>query len=240
MRARGTSLFTRSLGVRTLVRGNHLTRSAAPSARVGALAVPAALCSVQQLFPRRARQSAPARAMAGPKAQNIVWSDSLLTTQERMLLTGCRGATIWFTGLSGSGKSTVGAALEKKLIESGLLAYRLDGDNVRFGLNKDLGFSEEDRKENIRRIGEVCRLFTDSGVITIASFISPYQADRDAARAIFAKDKLPFFEVYVKVPLDVAESRDPKGLYKKARSGSLKGFTGIDAPYQEPPTPELV
>ena len=181
------------------------------------------------------------RAMAaGPKAQNIVWSDSLLTTSERSLLTGCRGATVWLTGLSGSGKSTVGALLEKRLIETGLLAYRLDGDNVRFGLNKDLGFSEHDRKENIRRIGEVCKLFTDSGVVTIASFISPYKSDRDAAREIFAKDKLPFFEVFVKVPLDVAESRDPKGLYKKARSGALKGFTGIDAPYEEPEAPELV
>ena len=178
-------------------------------------------------------------AAGAPKAQNIVWSDSLLSTHERSLLTGCRGATIWLTGLSGSGKSTVGALLEKRLIESGLLAYRLDGDNVRFGLNKDLGFSEDDRKENIRRIGEVCRLFTDSGVVTIASFISPYKSDRDAAREIFTKDKLLFLEVYVKVPLEVAEARDPKGLYKKARSGALKGFTGIDAPYEEPAAAEL-
>eukprot|EP00277_Geminigera_cryophila_P007105 CAMPEP_0179414238 /NCGR_PEP_ID=MMETSP0799-20121207/5551_1 /TAXON_ID=46947 /ORGANISM="Geminigera cryophila, Strain CCMP2564" /LENGTH=215 /DNA_ID=CAMNT_0021186815 /DNA_START=176 /DNA_END=823 /DNA_ORIENTATION=+ len=178
--------------------------------------------------------------MAGPKSENIVWSDALLDTKQRSLLTGCRGATIWLTGLSGSGKSTVSALLEKRLIEEGLLAYRLDGDNVRFGLNQDLGFSENDRKENIRRIGEVCKLFTDAGVVTIASFISPYQSDRDAAREIFRKDNLPFFEVYVKVPLDVAESRDPKGLYKKARAGNLKGFTGIDAPYEEPPSPELV
>jgi len=147
---------------------------------------------------------------------------------------------VWMTGLSGSGKSTVGALLEKSLIESGLLSYRLDGDNVRFGLNRDLGFSEADRKENIRRIAEVAKLFTDAGVLTICSFISPYRSDRDEAREIFKKDGLPFFEVFVDVPIAVAESRDPKGLYKKARSGAIKGFTGIDAPYEPPLNAECV
>jgi len=168
-----------------------------------------------------------------------VWSDALLSIEERTALSGCRGATIWMTGLSGSGKSTVGALVEKHLIEAGLLSYRLDGDNVRFGLNRDLGFSEADRKENIRRIAEVAKLFTDCGVLTICSFISPYRSDRDSAREVFAKDGLPFFEVFVDVPIDVAESRDPKGLYKKARDGKLKGFTGIDAPYEAPLKPEL-
>ncbi|EKX52440.1 hypothetical protein GUITHDRAFT_65136 [Guillardia theta CCMP2712] len=189
--------------------------------------------------PPHAREQGPP---GGHKAENIVWSDSLLSTKERSILIGSKGATIWLTGLSGSGKSTIGALLEKRLIEYGLLAYRLDGDNVRFGLNKDLGFSEEDRFENIRRIGEVVsKLFTDCGIITICSFISPYRSDRDDVRKIFERDELPFFEVvYVRVPLEVAESRDPKGLYKKARSGKIKGFTGIDAPYEEPEHAELV
>jgi len=188
----------------------------------------------------RRMSSSPQGPPGGHKAENIVWSDSLLSTKERSILIGSKGATIWLTGLSGSGKSTIGALLEKRLIEYGLLAYRLDGDNVRFGLNKDLGFSEEDRKENIRRIGEVSKLFTDCGIITICSFISPYRSDRDDVRKIFERDELPFFEVYVRVPLEVAESRDPKGLYKKARSGKIKGFTGIDAPYEEPEHAELV
>lgn len=218
----------------------QVTRTA-PRAGVPALAP---VFSAARSLPLQQRGAAMAalssKVDSEPKAQNIVWSDSLFTADERIAISGCRGATVWFTGLSGSGKSTVGALLEKTLLERGLLAYRLDGDNVRFGLNKDLGFSEADRTENIRRIAEVSKLFTDAGILTLSSFISPYRADRDAARAIFEEQGLPFFEVYVKVDLDVAESRDPKGLYKKARSGALKGFTGIDAPYEEPLKPELV
>src|SRR5690606_1867210 len=148
--------------------------------------------------------------------------------------------TIWFTGLSASGKSTIACALEQVLVQSGMPAYRLDGDNIRHGLNKNLGFSAADRAENIRRIGEVARLFADSGVIALTAFISPYRADRDLAREVHEKDKLGFFEVFVDTPIDVCEQRDPKGLYKKARAGELKGFTGIDDPYEAPAKPELV
>eukprot|EP00516_Mucochytrium_quahogii_P010796 CAMPEP_0203768572 /NCGR_PEP_ID=MMETSP0099_2-20121227/1669_1 /ASSEMBLY_ACC=CAM_ASM_000209 /TAXON_ID=96639 /ORGANISM=" , Strain NY0313808BC1" /LENGTH=391 /DNA_ID=CAMNT_0050665291 /DNA_START=32 /DNA_END=1205 /DNA_ORIENTATION=- len=174
--------------------------------------------------------------------ENVVWSDALLSRQERedFLKSKNIGATLWVTGLSGSGKSTVGAALERKLLERGIHAYRLDGDNIRFGLNKGLGFSAEDREENLRRIGEVAALFADCGVIAITSFISPYKASRDAARVIHKEKNIPFFEVYADVPLSVAESRDPKGLYKKARAGELKNFTGIDDPYEAPTSPELV
>jgi len=143
------------------------------------------------------------------------------------------------TGLSGSGKSTVAVALEELLIRDDHLAYRLDGDNIRHGLNRNLGFSAEDRSENIRRIGEVARLFADAGVITIASFISPYRADRALVRAMHDEASLPFFEVFVDVPLDVAESRDPKGLYQRARAGEITGFTGIDDPYESPTSPEI-
>lgn len=150
-----------------------------------------------------------------------------------------KGITVWLTGLSASGKLTIACALEQQLLARGVNAYRLDGDNVRFGLNKDLGFSEADRNENIRRIGEVAKLFTDSCCVTLSSFISPYQADRDLAREIHAKDNLPFIEVYVDVPIEVAEQRDPKGLYKKARLGEIKEFTGISAPYEAPKAPEI-
>ena len=153
---------------------------------------------------------------------------------------GQQGATLWLTGLSGSGKSTVAMELEKLLLSQGRHAYCLDGDNIRHGLNKNLGFSAEDRAENIRRIGEVTKLFADSGMISINSFISPYRVDRDQARAIHAEAGIPFFEVYVACPLEEAEKRDPKGLYKKARAGEIKGFTGIDDPYEEPESAELV
>ncbi len=145
-----------------------------------------------------------------------------------------------FTGLSASGKSTIASALEQVLVANGVNSYRLDGDNVRFGLNKNLGFSAEDRAENIRRIGEVAKLFADSGCVSLTSFISPYRGDRDQCRELHVEGKLPFIEIYVDTPLDVCESRDPKGLYKKARAGEIKGFTGIDAPYEEPTNPELV
>ena len=150
-----------------------------------------------------------------------------------------KGVTLWMTGLSGSGKSTIAVALEQVLLQQGKHAYRLDGDNVRHGLNKNLGFSAEDRAENIRRIGEVAKLFAEAGILTITSFISPYRADRDLVRKLHDDAGLPFFEVYVDAPLEVAEERDPKGLYKKARAGEIKGFTGIDDPYEAPQNPEL-
>lgn len=171
-------------------------------------------------------------------ATNITWHHNL-THDERKELVKQNGATLWFTGLSASGKSTVACALEQKLLQEGIQSYRLDGDNVRFGLNKDLGFSEKDRNENIRRISEVSKLFADSCVISLTSFISPYRADRDAARKLHEEANLPFVEVFVDVPLAVAEQRDPKGLYKKAREGLIKNFTGIDDPYEAPEHPEI-
>ncbi|KAG7195857.1 Adenylyl-sulfate kinase [Scheffersomyces spartinae] len=171
-------------------------------------------------------------------ATNITWHDNL-SHEERAALRKQGGATIWFTGLSASGKSTIACALEQALLQRGINSYRLDGDNVRFGLNKDLGFSEADRNENIRRIAEVSKLFADSCTIALTSFISPYKKDRDSARVLHEQGGLPFVEVYVDVPIDVAETRDPKGLYKKAREGIIKEFTGISAPYEAPEKPEI-
>ncbi len=176
--------------------------------------------------------------MAEQKATNITWHKGEVTRADRQRMLGQKGCVIWFTGLSGSGKSTLAHAVEEKLFAMGHLTYVLDGDNVRFGLNKNLGFSPADREENIRRIGEVSKLFADAGVFAMTAFISPYRADRDNARALLAEGE--FVEVYVKVPLAVAEERDPKGLYKKARAGEIKEFTGIDAPYEEPLNAELV
>ena len=152
---------------------------------------------------------------------------------------GRRAPPLWFTGLSGSGKSTIAFTLEHALVQRGHLAYVLDGDNIRHGLNKNLGFSAADREENIRRIGEVAKLFADCGIITMTSFISPYRKDRDTVRALHAEGRLPFIEVHANTPIETCEQRDPKGLYKKARAGQLKGFTGIDDPYEPPLTPEL-
>lgn len=174
------------------------------------------------------------------KSTNVTWHDGEVTRADRGNLLGQKGATIWFTGLSGSGKSTVAVALEKILHEQGRLAYRLDGDNVRLGINRNLGFSAEDRAENIRRIGEVAKLFVDAGVIVLSSFVSPYRADRDLVRKLHADAGMDFIEVHVDVPLDEAEKRDPKGLYKKARAGEIKNFTGISDPYEAPQRPELV
>ncbi|ONH67812.1 Adenylyl-sulfate kinase [Cyberlindnera fabianii] len=171
-------------------------------------------------------------------ASNITWHPNL-TYDERKELTKQSGVTIWLTGLSASGKSTIACALEQYLLQHGVSAYRLDGDNIRFGLNKDLGFSEADRNENIRRISEVSKLFADATTVAITSFISPYKADRDNARKLHQESGLPFVEVYVDVPLEVAEQRDPKGLYKKARQGIIKDFTGISAPYEAPDAPEI-
>lgn len=173
-------------------------------------------------------------------ATNITWHAGTVTREERQKAIGQKGATIWLTGLSGSGKSTIAVALEQVLNQRGHIAYCLDGDNVRHGLNKNLGFSAEDRAENIRRIGEVAKLFADAGVITVTSFISPYRADRDIVRKLHDDAALPFLEVYVECPLEEAEKRDPKGLYKKARAGEIKGFTGIDDPYEEPEQADLV
>lgn len=172
-------------------------------------------------------------------ANNITWHEGTVTRDERQKALGQKGVTLWLTGLSASGKSTIAVALEQVLNQRGKHAYRLDGDNVRHGLNKNLGFSAEDRAENIRRIGEVAKLFTDAGIITITSFISPYRADRELVRKLHEEADLPFIEVYVNCPLDEAEKRDPKGLYKKARAGEIKGFTGIDDPYEAPEQTEI-
>jgi len=174
------------------------------------------------------------------KAGNITWHQSHVAREVREKLLAQRGCTIWFTGLPSSGKSTTAFTLEHELVKRGYLSYVLDGDNVRYGLNKNLGFSAEDRKENIRRIAEVAKLFADAGVIAMTSFISPFRADRDAARQLHLNAGLPFIEVFVDTPINICEERDPKGLYKKARSGLIKGFTGVDDPYEPPFQPELV
>jgi len=176
--------------------------------------------------------------MVEQKATNITWHEGAVSREERQKLLNQKGVTVWMTGLSASGKSTIACILEQMLLHRRKHAYRLDGDNIRHGLNKNLGFSAEDRAENIRRIGEVAKLFTDAGVIAITSFISPYRKDRDAVRAGMKPGD--FIEVYVKVSLETAEKRDPKGLYKKARAGQLKGFTGIDDPYEAPENPEIL
>jgi adenylylsulfate kinase len=173
------------------------------------------------------------------RATNITWHEGHVTREERNALLKQQGCTIWFTGLSGSGKSTIAYTLEHALVQRGHLAYVLDGDNIRHGLNKNLGFSAADREENIRRIGEVAKLFADAGVITMTSFISPYRKDRDGVRALHVEGKLPFLEIHVNTPIETCEQRDPKGLYKKARAGQLKNFTGIDDPYEAPLQPEL-
>ncbi|MCE5040200.1 adenylyl-sulfate kinase [Mammaliicoccus sciuri] len=169
---------------------------------------------------------------------NITWHDSEVTKAQRQERNGHKSVVIWFTGLSGSGKSTISVALEKALFEQNITSYRLDGDNIRHGLNQNLGFSPEDRKENIRRIGEVGKLMVDAGVVTMTAFISPYEEDRNTVRDILEEGE--FIEVFTKCSLDECESRDPKGLYKKARSGEIKEFTGINAPYEEPSNPEIV
>lgn len=176
--------------------------------------------------------------MSGPKSTHITWHGANVTREEREAVIGQKGCVVWLTGLSGSGKSTIARRLEQRLLEDGVTAYVLDGDNMRFKLNKDLGFSPEDRTENIRRVGRVAELFADAGVVCITAFISPYQADRDGARAMVPEGR--FVEVYVATDLATCEARDPKGLYSKARAGEIKGFTGIDAPYEAPESPEIV
>ena len=177
--------------------------------------------------------------MAKQVATNVIWHEGEISRDDRYQILRQKGATIWFTGLSGSGKSTIAVALEKALHSMGKLSYRLDGDNVRLGINKNLGFSAEDRAENIRRIGEVAKLFVDAGLVALSSFISPYAVDRNRVRELHEEAGLGFIEVFVDCSLEVAESRDPKGLYKKARAGEIKNFTGIDDPYEEPSSPEI-
>src|SRR4051812_30059529 len=169
---------------------------------------------------------------------NLTWHAGEVTREDRHELLGQKGAIVWMTGLSASGKSTIAVELEKLLLARRKHAYRLDGDNIRMGLNKNVGFSAEDRAENIRRIGEVAKLFADAGVIAITSFISPYRKDREAVRASCTQGE--FIEVYIHASLEAAEKRDPKGLYKKARAGQIKGFTGIDDPYEAPERAEIV
>ena len=177
--------------------------------------------------------------MSEQKSTNVSWHDGKVSMQDRHNLIRQKGATLWMTGLSGSGKSTISVALERSLFEKGILSYRLDGDNIRLGINKNLGFSADDRKENIRRIGEVSKLFTDAGIITLASFISPYRKDREEVRKIHEDSGLTFVEIFIDCSLESAEERDPKGLYKKARKGEIKNFTGIDDPYEAPTNPEI-
>ncbi len=177
--------------------------------------------------------------MGDTKSKNITWVESHIGREAREERRGHRGVVLWFTGLSGSGKSTLALAVERYLFERGHFTYVLDGDNVRHGLNRDLGFSHEDRTENIRRIGEVAKLFAEAGAIVATAFISPYREDRDSVRRMMSRDG-DFREVFVSCPLEVCEERDPKGLYKKARAGEIPNFTGIGAPYEAPEVPELV
>jgi adenylylsulfate kinase len=172
------------------------------------------------------------------KSTNIVWHTGKVSYEDRCNILGQHGLVVWFTGLSGAGKSTIAVELEKKLLERKKSVYRLDGDNVRHGLNSDLGFSPEDRNENIRRIAEVAALFKDAGLVTLASFISPYKKTRDFARKCAGEGR--FMEVYVKADVETCAERDPKGLYEKAMKGEIKNFTGVSAPYEVPENPELV
>ena len=172
------------------------------------------------------------------KATNVHWHNGQITKEDRERLNTHKGFCLWYTGLSGSGKSSIAVKVEEKLFEKGIRTYILDGDNIRHGLNKNLGFSHEDRTENIRRIGEVSKLFSDAGIVVGTAFISPYRKDRDNVRELLGTEN--FVEIYIKAELETCEERDPKGLYKKARAGEIKDFTGIYAPYEEPPNPELV
>ena len=173
-----------------------------------------------------------------PKAQNIIWHQASVGREARSLKRGHKSVIIWFTGLSGSGKSTLANAVNVFLFKAGIATYVLDGDNIRHGLCKDLGFSDLDREENIRRIGEVAKLFLDSGIIVLTAFVSPFRADRDKARELVGEGD--FLEVYCAADLEVCEKRDTKGLYAKARVGEIKDFTGISSPYEEPQSPELI
>ncbi len=176
-------------------------------------------------------------AQEAPVSKNIHWHHGKLSKEDRVNFVGQKGAVVWFTGLSGSGKSTVAVEVEHALVENGINAYVLDGDNIRHGLNKNLGFSPEDREENIRRIGEVAKLFSEANVVVLTAFISPYKKDREIARELLPQGQ--FFEILCDAPLETCEERDPKGLYKKARAGEIPEFTGISAPYEAPEKAEL-
>lgn len=171
--------------------------------------------------------------------ENVVWHEGTVKRAERSASTGGAGVTVWLTGLSGSGKSTIAYAVEERLIAEGRAAYVLDGDNLRHGMNADLGFSKEDRTENIRRVGEIARLMADAGLVALVPVISPYRADRDEVRRKHTEIGLRFVEVFVDTPLEVCEERDPKGLYARARAGEITGMTGVDDPYEEPVTPDV-
>ena len=177
------------------------------------------------------------KPVSEPVSTNILRVEGLVGAADRVALLGHSGRTVWFTGLSGSGKSTLAFAVEEALVARGVAAYVLDGDNVRFGLNRDLGFSAADRTENVRRIGEVCRLFQDAGLVVLSAFISPYRADRDAVRALHPEGS--FVEVFVDTPLEICEARDVKGLYARARTGEIPEFSGISAPYEAPDAPDI-
>ena len=173
------------------------------------------------------------------KSSNVVWQAGRVDREERFALLGQRGATLWFTGLSGAGKSTLAFSLEHLLTRGHYKCYVLDGDNIRHGLNGNLGFSDEDREENIRRVGEVSRLFADAGLIVLSSFISPFRKDRELVRRIHREAGLAFIEIYMATPLEICEERDPKQLYARARRGEIKDFTGISSPYEEPEHAEI-
>lgn len=196
---------------------------------------------VVQLFPNKMFKKAFERSLFLKNEEtekHIVWNDLVINKCDRQLLHGHKSIMIWLTGLSGAGKSTLANALSLELFKKGVSVYLLDGDNLRHGINKDLLFEKQDRKENIRRTAEIGKLFVDAGVVVLAALISPFEEDRENARALFSKDE--FIEVYVKCSIDECEKRDPKGLYKKARRGEITGFTGIDQDYEEPQNPELV
>jgi bifunctional enzyme CysN/CysC len=178
-------------------------------------------------------------AFAVERSPDVRWDGAGVSRKRRRALLGRRGAVVWLTGLSGAGKSTIAAAVEECLLERGVAAYRLDGDNLRHGLNGDLGFSPADRSENVRRTAHAARLLADSGAVALVSLVSPFAADRDAARALCAAWEVPFAEAWVATALATCEARDPKGLYARARRGELNGLTGVDAPYEPPAAPEL-
>jgi adenylylsulfate kinase len=212
--------------------------AAAPAVLAAAAARPFSAAAGSDDSKQQKGHTRPFTAYDVGASTNIKWHEGGVPLNRKERLLGQKGTVLWFTGLSGSGKSTVACTLEHALVARGHATALLDGDNVRHGLNKNLGFTAADREENIRRIGEVGKLFADAGLLALVSFISPYRADRDKARSLLPKGK--FVEVYMRVPIEVCETRDPKGLYKKARAGLIKGFTGIDDPYEEPQGAEIV
>mmetsp|Transcript_44459 Transcript_44459/g.74170 ORF Transcript_44459/g.74170 Transcript_44459/m.74170 type:complete len:270 (+) Transcript_44459:74-883(+) len=225
-------------GLRNAVSSYTRCRSSTSADPFRNLAGTTGLQILQNLQTRESSSAAGTTAYTVGNSTNVKWHEGSVSREVREKTLNQKGCVLWFTGLSGSGKSTLAYTLEHALASYGKLSMVLDGDNIRHGLNKNLGFSAADREENIRRIGEVSKLFASTGVITLVSFISPYKQDRDAVRALLPEGD--FVEIYMKIPLSVCEERDPKGLYKAARAGKIKGFTGIDDPYEEPENPEFV